>query len=672
MSVIGGGLFLVLAILTWQACLPPQKEEFPNEVQLDFRDTVFQRITDLQDRRDTAALYPWLRHPNPNYRYLAARAFASFPASEAIDSLARLLRDPLDEIRAIAAYALGQMGDSTALPALIQSFGQVRDTANTFPHTQRALLEAVGKLADAALVTQLSTARHYEPSDTAALEGLCLGLYRAGLRGVVAPEATRRMQHYLHDAAYPAGVRLIAANYLARMPVRLDSVGVSDLIRIFEQASDPNLRMALAVALGKTRREAALSSLLTAYGRARDYRVKVNILRALGEFPYDGYRAAVLEAIRDDNPQVAGRAAALLVEHAAPEDATLCWRFAKDSLPASVQLDLYRAANRHLPVYLVEYRDAINAELRQRFRQAASPYEKAAALTALAEFAWNFRFLAREAEAAEHPVVGTAAMEGLRLIAERPDYYRFFGAGSRQVSRELAYYFQQAIRAGDAGRVAIAAQALRSQKIDFRPLIDSLAPLERALDSLELPKHIETYNELAHTLAYLRGDEDFEPLRPAYNHPIDWSQLAGLPARPRVRLATAEGDITLELWPELAPGTVANFLALARGGFYQDKLFHRVAPNFVIQGGCPRGDGYGSLDHTIRSEFSPVYYDEAGLVGMASAGPDTEGTQFFITHSPAMHLDGRYTAFGKVVEGMDAVAAIQVGDALANIVIEPN
>jgi len=88
-----------------------------------------------------------------------------------------------------------------------------------------------------------------------------------------------------------------------------------------------------------------------------------------------------------------------------------------------------------------------------------------------------------------------------------------------------------------------------------------------------------------------------------------------------------------------------------------------------VQAGCPRGDGYGSLDYTIRSEVPQAYYDREGYIGMASAGPDTEGTQWFINHSPAMHLDGNYTIFGKVTSGMEYVHEIQEGDAIVDIMI---
>ena len=101
------------------------------------------------------------------------------------------------------------------------------------------------------------------------------------------------------------------------------------------------------------------------------------------------------------------------------------------------------------------------------------------------------------------------------------------------------------------------------------------------------------------------------------------------------------------------------------------KNFHRVVSNFVAQGGCNRGDGYGAENYSIRSEFSPdVNYERAGMIGMASAGKHTEGTQFFITHSPTLHLNGNYTIFAEVVDGMKIVDELQEGDIIEKVSLE--
>ena len=135
-------------------------------------------------------------------------------------------------------------------------------------------------------------------------------------------------------------------------------------------------------------------------------------------------------------------------------------------------------------------------------------------------------------------------------------------------------------------------------------------------------------------------------------------------------IKTQKGDITLELFPNEAPGTVANFEKLAKEGFYDGLTFHRVIPDFVIQGGCPRGDGTGGPGYTIKCETeNNPHKHTAGALSMAHAGKDTGGSQFFITHSPQPHLDGVHTVFGQVIEGMDVVFAIRAGDVMEKVII---
>ncbi len=149
---------------------------------------------------------------------------------------------------------------------------------------------------------------------------------------------------------------------------------------------------------------------------------------------------------------------------------------------------------------------------------------------------------------------------------------------------------------------------------------------------------------------------------------FDWNYIDGISQKKIVTVKTNKGDIKVELLPEVAPFTVMNFLKLSEKNFYDGTIFHRVVSNFVIQGGDPTGTGYGGPGYSIRSEFSSLTY-ERGMVGMASSGKDTEGSQFFITHSATPHLDGKYTNFGKVVEGMDVVDKIMMGDYIESIKI---
>ncbi len=146
----------------------------------------------------------------------------------------------------------------------------------------------------------------------------------------------------------------------------------------------------------------------------------------------------------------------------------------------------------------------------------------------------------------------------------------------------------------------------------------------------------------------------------------DWNLLERINPHQHVRIETNRGDFILELMKEQAPFTVLNFVKLVKKEFYNGLYFHRVVPDFVVQGGDPRGDGWGGPGYTMRTEISTANY-ERGSCGMASAGKDTEGSQFFITHVATPHLDGRYTIFAKVTEGMEAVNRLQIGDIIRKV-----
>jgi peptidyl-prolyl cis-trans isomerase B (cyclophilin B) len=136
-------------------------------------------------------------------------------------------------------------------------------------------------------------------------------------------------------------------------------------------------------------------------------------------------------------------------------------------------------------------------------------------------------------------------------------------------------------------------------------------------------------------------------------------------------IETNKGTIRVQLFPRDAPKTVNNFVFLAREGFYDGVTFHRVIPNFVIQGGDPTGTGRGGPGYRFEDETSgnPNKH-ERGMLSMANAGPNTNGSQFFILHSPQPHLNGKHTVFGQVTDGLDIVDSIQANDRMERVTIE--
>ena len=136
-------------------------------------------------------------------------------------------------------------------------------------------------------------------------------------------------------------------------------------------------------------------------------------------------------------------------------------------------------------------------------------------------------------------------------------------------------------------------------------------------------------------------------------------------------ISTDKGDIKIELYPQHAPNTVNNFVVLARDGFYDGVTFHHVIKDFMIQGGDPTATGMGGPGYKFKDEFhqNPLTH-ERGVLSMANAGPNTNGSQFFITHTATPHLNGRHTVFGKVTDGLDVVDSIAQGDRMNTVTVD--
>ena len=144
-----------------------------------------------------------------------------------------------------------------------------------------------------------------------------------------------------------------------------------------------------------------------------------------------------------------------------------------------------------------------------------------------------------------------------------------------------------------------------------------------------------------------------------------------IPEGRHIRIETGDGTIDIELLPEVAPNTVANFKKLAASGYYDGLSFHRVIPGFMAQGGCPRGDGTGGPGYKVKAEFNKTKHVR-GTVAMArSSDPDSAGSQFYICYDAHPHLDSQYTVFGQVTEGMDVVDKVKVGSKITSVSVLP-
>ncbi|HEX5625640.1 MAG TPA: peptidylprolyl isomerase [Saprospiraceae bacterium] len=658
-------LFFSLLLGVWTSCFPPV-EEMDSNLEYSLQDREVRSILDAQDRRQSDTLQLVLKSQKAAHRYLAAMAFASIRDSLAVPSLIEALSDPVEEVRQAAVFALGQTGHPAAEAALIKAFVPV-DSTGPFIRTNSMILEALGKCGGDSTLRLICNIHSYSPDDTLLVYGQMAAFYRFGLREKYCDDALEKIVLVATSDRFPNTARIMAAHGLQRLKHYDLNPYFDRLRKACNEEKDPDIRMALVSGLVRCNHAAVITAMEELYSRGLDIRIQSNILRGLQHHQGMPSLYFALKAIQNPSLQVSSHAAQFLVDKGHAEIAEELKKLTEqNNLPWQIRSLVYEAALKHIPGYLVLTRQGVMAQLRVRMQQAKSPYEKASYLRALATDLKALPELLQMDATEKHAIVRTTIAELIEKSMNRPDFTTVYKGSRNWIYAALGAYFQKQCGDADPGTLAVMASGFSKPRPLLNKYFKADSMLEEAQKKLKLPRDIETYNDLGKCIAGIRK-KDFIPKRVEYNHPIPWNQLDGIRDTAYCLLKTSKGELQMELYPKMAPGSVANFINLIREGFYAGKIFHRIVPNFVAQAGCPRGDGYGALDYTIRTEISRIDYQQSGMLGMASAGQDTEGTQFFITHSPAPHLDGRYTIFGRLISGNEVLLSLAQGDAIQSI-----
>ena len=230
--------------------------------------------------------------------------------------------------------------------------------------------------------------------------------------------------------------------------------------------------------------------------------------------------------------------------------------------------------------------------------------------------------------------------------------------------------YRMLLEGGNVAFISMAAERMRTDS-NWLSMAHMQVPYLKTIQSmLIMPRDFEAWVDLEKTICKAeKRNYEYKSwfALTGYRHPIDWEYVKLIPEDLKIKITTNKGSFVMVLKVNEAPGSVVNFLKLLDSNYYDKRYFHRMVPNFVVQGGCPRGDGWGSLNWTQRSELSNNLVYKPGSVGLASAGKDSEGVQFFVTHTWTPHLDGRYTIFAELISGMEVINTLKVGDQILYI-----
>ena len=619
---------------------------------------------------DPETLATLLGHPDQAVRARALLTAARLRSPRAAPELIRLLEDPAPAVRRMAAFALGTTADSSAVKPLIGATGD--SSVQVAAEAALALGRFGGRAAGDHLVKLLTPAGDppgaaVSPLQTASAQALARIGDSTRAAAVVA----------VLTAGRPPVVAASLLETLEKMPRQVPAGALIPHLAV----PSPLVRARAARALAKQPAEAASVSALTRALADPEWRVRAQAARALGEMRAADARDDLAARLRDASPHVREMAAVALGQLGPGAGTDI-----EDALVAATT-DTAAGARRAAVT-------ALGAVLGER--------SKSTLATRMDD---PSPFVAAAAVAAYGTAVGPAGLEVIagRADAGQPALVRMSAIGALAETKDARSVPLLTAMTADGDWVVAAAAAGALAELDARsaePALIKAASQPASFDAVEARvAALEALGRVGSqkseaTLATALADSDprvrdaarsatdslaahgvalasatkkalaaaakRDRRLPLGDSPAEFP-LAAPPAVHKARIVTPRGVIELQLFPEVAPMAVSSFVALAESGFYQGGVFHRVVPDFVIQGGCPRHDGYGGPPYALPAEVSPEPYT-TGALGMADAGLDTGGSQFFITHSPQHRLDGRYTLFGRVTAGMAVVDQILQND----------
>jgi HEAT repeat protein/cyclophilin family peptidyl-prolyl cis-trans isomerase len=621
------------------------------------------RLAVWEDGRVTGdgKLFQYLKSDDPLVRLRAVEVIGRIQDAQDVPRLLPLLKDPDARVVREAAFALGQIGSRDATADLIELNKQASGTLKP------VIAEALGKIGGPEAIAELDGMLHAFHSSLR--RAAALGLARTADPSIIDPLLV------LMNDADPK----VAASAIYGLE-KVESDRVIDAVTPFLRNDDPRLRAQAARTLGKQKAKDAVDELVRCLKDA-DETVLINAADALGAILEDSKEKKPVDALghltaRNPSHHVRKAAVIALGKIGHKNAKNYLAQTILDEQPG-IRAESYKALARTLHKGAVVF---LGTGLQDSERIVRAATVEALGMTGDDEQAQK---LISFAKSEQDPLIRAAAVRGLSNLAKdtvTPTLINKLTDDDFVVAAEAATALGT-LEAKDAVPALVERFTTRRGRTDqdVRLAIMEALVAMKAKDAADIAlKALEDSDKRLRTLAAELLDKvgvEHPPVpgdRIFYERDFDRARGASLSlpfGTTHAIIRTKHGDIELELFGDDATQTASNFIKLARAGRYNGLTFHRVVPNFVVQGGCPRGDGWGDMGYNIRSEFNQHQYGR-GTVGIAHAGKDTGGSQFFITHSPQPRLNGRYTVFAHVVKGMDVVDAIAQGDTFDVIIVE--
>ncbi|WP_205727909.1 peptidylprolyl isomerase [Flammeovirga pectinis] len=650
---------LVFICVFTSACTQDENLNEEKIIHFDnkFKDSKIRDIYNLRDQRNTLGVAEYLTSDSLKYRREALIAFGSIQDTTALPYCKKILEEENNiSLKIAAAFAIGQISSPVLNDFLINYIVMHEADEEVVEH----LFEALGMCATDRVIVFMTG---FVTLSVPIKRGIVKGLYKAIIwqKSTSLDAALQVMRIY--SRSFSEGMEDDETReWCSSFFGKLNSEHTLEVFssNIFDQArrnEDELIRANFALAIKAfSKANGSATALQKILSTEKSPLVLINAIRSTEAVKYTTVIDETISFLANENPIVATVAADVLYRKLGWNTSKKVYKIAKGIKYPNPRAKALKAVMEERNKQSEIYNFA-----KDLFDNSSSVYEKCLLLEAMNESKIGKNIAFDTWKTTTSTPLKTKAIE--IITANYAKHKSLSSAKGKELNKILV----DALLTNDVGQIYTICSFMSSNVAKFKKYYPSVNQMDSVKNNLEIPLQVEAVIEIEKAIAAI-NKTPYKYSAPKSNVGVKWEMIQHIKENHLAKIYTNQGEITIQLKVEEAPATVAMFVDLVQQNFYDGLFFHRMVPNFVAQGGDPRGDGFGGLPYSIPSEFSLLEYKE-GSLGIASAGKDTESCQFFFTEVPTHHLDGRYTVFAEVVEGLDVMHKLEYGDKMDSVVV---
>ena len=653
-------VYLIIIAFSLSACNKQMKEDesISNNVIINnkfYNNSSLRKIFVAHNEQDINKIIKLLNDSLALNRYYALLALGSLNDTNHLYLKLNLLEDTSALVRQAAAFVIGLQKNLNASDILIKHYYNEKN-----PIVRAQIIEAIGKCGKANTIYFLSKLKIKSQEEK---YGLAKALVHFAIRHKINDNISLKVLELLKDYNTDVRTKRVLSQYFYQPNVNITNF-YKQLLHIYKNSEDNIVKINLLRALSRLKNKKNVEFLLEQLNNSNT-QIQIEATRGLAKQNSTAIPSIMAKLTQHNNPFIAQIASEYFIKQGEKTEANYYFELAKTIKNWQARSLLLHAALKYAEDTLKE---KFAKSIISGYKVTKNFYEQSYLLSSLAFYPQKYDFVRYQAFYTSQTIIKTTAALTLIKMRLQPNFDQiaenYYKEQGFDLNKEFSLITKELFKKGDYAQIYYASILLKNKKLNLFDNYENTFFINQGLSKLQLPRDLKVYKSVCQILKIYTGDTCKNPIYKMTS--IDWKLIQNIANKTKVKIKTTKGDITIQLFPEKAPTTVATFIKMITQGYYNDTYIYKVIPGISVWSSSRRGDLWPDINIAHPIFLYPNNIEE-GSIAMNLIDNNLESVQWFIILNPTPGMEDRYTIFGKIVQGLDIAKKLEVADKILSI-----